>query len=412
MTAWTPEWRVKINGSTLTNITLANLSITSGRRNIYEQATASYANINIINLDQSSIAIDINDAVTVEVKDSSGTFVYLYGGYVSEVYKTLNNVGSVTYTQTFTILALGALARLPRQLTDGILSKDYDGDQIYSILSASLFNTWQEVAGTLTWADYDPTVTWANAENSGLGQIDQPGNYELAERSASVTDIYTLVSFLATSGLGYIYEDAQGRIGYADSTHRGEYLATNGYVDLDAGHATAAGMTVAARGGDVRNLITITYKNGQTETDQDDASIGLYGLLGQNILTSLENKVDAENQAAFYLSLRAYPQQILESITFQLQNPLIDDGDRDALLGVFMGLPLNIEGLPINMGSNFQGFVEGWSWQATVNGLSLTLLLTPVAYSLEAFRWSNVPVSETWNTISNTLIWLDATVVA
>lgn len=412
MTAWTPEWRVKINGSTLTNITLANLSITSGRRNIYEQATASYANINIINLDQSSIAIDINDAVTVEVKDSSGAFVYLYGGYVSEVYKTLNNVGSVTYTQTFTILALGALARLPRQLTDGILSKDFDGDQIYSILSASLFNTWQEVAGTLTWADYDPTVTWANAENSGLGEIDQPGNYELAERSASVTDIYTLVSFLATSGLGYIYEDAQGRIGYADSTHRGEYLVTNGYVDLDAGQATAAGMTVATRGGDVRNLITITYKNGQTESDQDDASIGLYGLLAQNILTSLENKVDAENQAAFYLSLRAYPQQILESITFQLQNPLIDDGDRDALLGVFMGLPLNIDGLPINMGSNFQGFVEGWSWQATVNGLSLTLLLTPVAYSLEAFRWNNVPVSETWNTISPTLIWLDATVVA
>ncbi len=48
MTAWTPEWRIKVNGSTLTNITLSDLSITSGRTSIYEQATASYCNINLI----------------------------------------------------------------------------------------------------------------------------------------------------------------------------------------------------------------------------------------------------------------------------------------------------------------------------------------------------------------------------
>jgi hypothetical protein len=34
-------------------------------------------------------------------------------------------------------------------------------------------------------------------------------------------------------GLGYIYENAQGQIFYADSTHRTNYLAANGYVDLN-----------------------------------------------------------------------------------------------------------------------------------------------------------------------------------
>lgn len=412
MTAWSPEWRVQINGSTLTNITLSDLTITSGRKSIYEQATASYANLNLINLDQSSIAIDINDAVTIEVKDSTATFVPIFGGFVSDYTKVINRTGSVTFTQTFSILALGALARLPRQLTDGVLTKDFDGDQIYTILEASLFNTWAEVAGAVTWADYDPTVTWANAENSGLGEIDRPGDYELTDRSSSRTDVYSLVSALATSGLGYIYEDAQGRIGYADSTHRGTYLATYGYVDLDAQQAQGQGITVATRGGDVRNSITITYKNGQQVTQEEAASIQLYGLLAQNVSTTLENGADATSQAAFYLDLRAYPQGILESITYQLGNDLIDNADRDALIKVFMGMPVNLTGLPINMGSNYQGFVEGWSWQASYNGLAIKLFLTPVAYSLQAFRWNSVPVGESWNTISPTLTWLDATVVA
>jgi len=35
-----------------------------------------------------------------------------------------------------------------------------------------------------------------------------------------------------------------------------------------------------------------------------------------------------------------------------------------------------------------------------------------VAYSLQAFTWSDVPVVERWNTIEPTLTWLEATVVA
>lgn len=412
MTAWSPEWRVRINGSTLTNVTLADLAITSGRTSIYEQPTASYANINLIVTDQSNIAIDINDTVTIEIKKSNGSFVYLYGGFVSDFSKTINRTGSVGYSQTFSILALGALARLPRQLTEGVLSKDQDGDQIYAILEATLFASWNEVAPTLTWADYDPATTWANAENTGLGEIDRPGNYELIARSASTIDVYSLVTQLANSGLGYIYENAQGQICYADSTHRGEYLALNGYVDLDAQQAIAPGLRVSTRGQDVRNSITVTYKNNQQVSAEDAASIALYGLMAQNFETVLDLQADAEDQADFYLELRAYPQGLLEAITFEIGSPDLDNSDRDALLGIFIGMPVNLANLPINMGSNFQGFVEGWTFQARFNALSVSILMTPIAYSLQAFRWNNVPVVETWNTISPTLTWLEATIVA
>jgi len=411
MSQWTPVWSVQIDGDEYKNVTLANLSIQSGRTDIYTQAVAGYCNVQLINLDGSAISVSVNSSITIFVQNSTATPVAIFGGSVTDVIVGIASAGSNGYSQTVTITALGALARLPKILTEGVLAKDLDGIQIYSVLEGLLYGSWNEVPAALTWAAYNPTTTWANAENSGIGEIDE-GNYELTARSSEVIDAYSLVAGLATSGLGYIYEDGQGRIGYADSTHRGVELATNGYVELSAGEALAAGIETAIRAGDVRNAITITYKNDQVVNDSDPDSIAIYGSLAQNILTTLENGADAISQAAFYLALRAYPRANMNAITYQLGSPSVADDDRDDLIGVFMGMPVNIVELPINMGSNYQGFVEGWAFEAGYNSLALTLYITPIAYSLDAFRWNNVPASERWNTVSPTLTWLDATVVA
>jgi hypothetical protein len=311
------------------------------------------------------------------------------------------------------IIALGALSKLPKSLTTGVLAKDFDGDQIYTILSDLLFNSWNEVPAAETWAGYDPTITWANAENSGLGEIDQPGDYELTARSSDVTDVYSLVAALANSGLGYLYEDNQGRISYADSTHRNTYLTTYGYTSVSANTALAAGIKTSLKSGDIRNAVTIRYKNNQTVSDQDDASIAIFGYQAQSIQTTLENTADATSQAEFYLQIRANPEAQFRSITFPLGNPEIDDSDRDALLNAFMGLPIDITDLPANIGDGrFQGFVEGWTFSASYNGLAITLTVSPTAYSLQAVRWNGVSVAETWNSLSNTLTWNQATVVA
>lgn len=414
MSQWTPEWSVTINGGgDYTNVTLANLTITSGRQDIYSQPYAGYCNVEIINLDQSPIVMDINDQITIKVKDSTGTFVNIFGGFVTDIDVEVIQASSTTVSESIKVVALGALSKLPKTLTEGVLSKDFDGNQIYTILSQALFNTWNEVPAATTWATYNATTTWANAENSGLGDIDQPGDYELTARSSSTTDIYSLVRDLATSGLGYLYEDAQGRIGYADSTRRNTYLAANGYVDLTGNHALARGIRTSKRSGDVRNNVTITYKANAQETASDAESIAIYGQQAYEITTSLENGADALSQAQFYLDLRAFPEAQFKSITFPITSPEIDDTDRDALLNVFMGLPLNITELPINIGGGtFQGFVEGWTFSAGYNALYLTLTVSPTAYSLQAMRWNGVPVTETWNTINAGLEWIDATIVA
>lgn len=415
MTQFNPIWRVTINGVEYTSAVLANLTITSGRTNIYEQASAGYVNIELINLDQSNILMTINDGITIEIKDSTNTFVPIFGGSIVDVAISVAELGSVGFTQRVSIIALGALARLPKALTNGVLPKEFDGDQIYDILKPVLFDSWQEVPQALTWATYSPTVTWANAQNSGLGEIDRPGNYELAARSSDRTDVYSLVSALATSGLGYIYENAQGQIGYADSTHRSSYLAANGYVDLSANNALGRGITIQQRAGDVRNSITLKYDatSSSEKSASDLASIGLYGELAQIISTTLHNAADAQSQADFYLSLRAYPQYNFNQITYELTNPEIDDSDRDNLIRVFMGMPVSISDLPLNMSSgNYLGFIEGWTFKAAYNQLSVTLNLSPISFSLQAMRWNDVPATERWNTIIPTLDWENATIVA
>jgi len=414
MTQWTPVWRVKIDGTAYTTTTLANLGIESGRRNIYEQARAGYVSIELLDTDRTVVPVAINSTISIEVQDTAAAWVPIFGGNVVDIGLSIRNVGSIAYTQTYKITALGALARLPKATTTGVLAQANDGAQIGTILRQILYSTWAQTNGALTWATYDAAVTWANAENNGYGDIDS-GNYTLAARTSSVTDIYSLVAALAISGLGYIYEAPSGLIGYANSTHRTAYLAIHGYIELDANQARGNAISIATRAGDVRNSVTIKYgaSSSSEVTSSDSTSIGTYGLLSQIITTTILNGADATAQAAFYLALRKTPQAVFDEITFDLTSPELANDDRNSLLNIFMGAPVSLTNLPANMnGGSFLGFVEGWRFNAGYKRLSVTLFMTPLAYSLQAMTWADVPIVELWSSVSPTLDWANATMVA
>ena len=163
---------------------------------------------------------------------------------------------------------------------------------------------------------------------------------------------------------------------------------------------------------DVRNDVTVIYKNNQEVSATDAASIATYGQLSQIFSTSLEHQADAESQAEFYLTLRANPQANFNALTFELTNPEITDGERDALINIFMGLPVAFTDLPLNMvAGRFQGFVEGWTWKAGFNQLALTINASPLAFSLQAQQWNDVTNTETWSSVLNTLDWANALIV-
>ena len=407
MTVFNPEWRVTIGSSIYTNVTLSGVTMTSGRTDIYSQPVAGYCSLVIVNLDESQFTFNINDGLTLQVKNSAGTYVPIFGGSITDIGIEVASAGDAGIVTTAALTALGALSRLPKALTEGVLAKELDGVQIETILTDLLVNTWNEVPAALTWSTYPATTEWLNAENTGLGEIDS-GIYELEARTADVTDMYSLVSELANSGFGYLYEDAQGRINYAGADHRQNYLAANGYTTLSANDALSAGIRTITQSGDVRNDIALKYRAG-TEFATDAQSILTYGKLSQSVTTTLHNTVDAESQAQRYLDLRKFPRAKFESITFPITSPELDDSTRDALLGIFMGQPIKLTDLPLNIsGGQFEGYVEGWTWGVSYNSITLTINVSPIEFSTVAVYWSQVSASETWNTLSNTLTWENA----
>jgi hypothetical protein len=415
MTVFTPEWKLTVAGTDYTNIAISDVQHQAGRTDIYSQPSPSYMQVTLVALSGQTLPFAINDSFALQVKNSAGTYVNLFGGDITDLTVEVGAFGNIAKVANYTILAMGSLVKLAKEIYNGTIAQDEDGNQIYDLLSSVLLGTWAEVPAASTWATYSATETWANASNLGLGEIDQPGLYTMENRGASPDTIYNIASLIANSAFGYLYEDNAGNIGYADADHRQNYLLTNGYVDLDANHALGSGLSTITRSGDIRNDVYINYGNnfGSQETATSATSIATYGYKSESINSVLHSAVDAQAVADRYIAQRAFPQPVFQSITFPLTNPEIDNSDRDNLLGVFMGQPLNITNLPAQIsGGEFEGYVEGWRWSTRFNELFLTINLSPVSYSQIAMRWNTTPIGEAWNTLSNTLTWEYATIVA
>jgi len=415
MTAWSPDWKLTVAGVDYTDIAISDIAHQAGRSDIYQQPNPSYIQISFVALSGQTLPFDINDSLSLQVKNSAGTYVNIFGGDITDLTVSVGATGAIASVVEYSVLAMGSLVKLAKELYSGTISQDEDGNQIYDLLSSVLLATWNDVPAASTWATYSATETWATAGNLGLGEIDQPGLYTMENRAANVDTIYNIASTIANSAFGYLYETNSGDIGYADADHRQIYLIANGYVDLDARHALSQGLSTITRSGDIRNDIVINYGNnfGSQKTATSATSIATYGYKAESLNTVLHSAVDAQAVADRYIAQRAFPQPAFQSITFPITNPEIDNSDRDNLLGVFMGQPLNIQNLPAQISSGeFEGYVEGWSWSTRFNELFLTINLSPVAFSQVAMRWNTTPITEAWNTLSPTLTWEYATIVS
>jgi len=410
MTAWTPVWRIKANGTEVTSVTLADLQITTGRTDINSPTPAGYCSLRLINTDNTVYSFTVNTSILIEVQNSSATYVPIFGGRISDIRQSVTSAGNAAAVTNIFITAIGPLARLQRATFDGNLAEGLDGAQIQDLLDDLLLNSWNEVPAAETWDTYNATETWANAENIGLGEIDA-GEYTMSSRQITDQVISNVANQIASSALGYLYEDANGLIGYADASHRQDYLTANGYTDLDANQAIGAGIGIVQRQGELVNKLIIDYGNNFNSQyiAQDTASQATFGLYAEQFSSYLKNTADVEDMANRVIQLRSYPRYLFQSITFPIQNPEMDNGDRDALLAVFMGQPIRVTNLPPQMlGGEFTGYVEGWTFRASVSGLFITLTASPTEFSAVAQRWNQVNAAESWNSVLNTLEWQDA----
>ena len=191
MTVFTPEWKLTVAGTDYTNIAISDIQHQAGRTDIYSQPSPSYMQITLVALSGQTLPFAINDSFSLQVKNSSGTYVNLFGGDITDLTVEVGAFGNIAKVANYTILAMGSLVKLAKEIYNGIISQDEDGNQIYSLLSSVLLGTWNDVPAASTWATYSATETWADAQNLGLGEIDTPGLYTMENRAASPAVSYT-----------------------------------------------------------------------------------------------------------------------------------------------------------------------------------------------------------------------------
>ena len=148
MTLWNPVYRVKANGTDVTGISLVGFTIQSGRRDINAPTEASYCNLTLINTNNTYYPFTVNTAITIEVQDSTATYVPIFGGRISDITTEVNSAGSSAVVTRINIIALGALAKLQRALFDGNLTEDLDGGQILQLLQDLLLGSWNEISAS------------------------------------------------------------------------------------------------------------------------------------------------------------------------------------------------------------------------------------------------------------------------
>ena len=407
---WLPEWRVTVGDDVYTTVT--SVSFASGRLDIDRQPTAGYCQVQIINTNNAPFTINVTEPITLELKNGSGNYVTVFGGEVSDFNIGVRSPEETGFITTGTILGIGSLARLTKAVFNTALAEGLDGAQIATILGAALNLSWAEVTPTLTWDTYSATQTWVDAESS-IGTIDS-GFYTMINLAANASaKSQTLADQIATSALGQIYEEKDGDVSYDDADHRSNYLAANGFTNLNGSYATPTSITSTTQIARIRNSLIYRYGAGYASTysTSDADSIASYGLFERSVDSNIKNLVDITDIATRELKLRANPRASLGAITFRLDNPDLPTAMLDDLIGVFFGEPVLITNLPSNLlDGQFDGFVENVALRATPSFTEITLYVSATDFSLSTTQWETVlPASLTWAGVNAILTWTNAT---
>ena len=406
---WLPEWRVTVGDDVYTSVT--SVSFASGRLDIDRQCTAGYCQVEIINTDNSPFTINVTEPITLDLKNSSGTYVTVFGGEVSDFNIGVRSPEETGYITTGKILGIGSLARLTKVVYNTALAEGLDGAQIAEILGSALNLTWNEVTPTVTWDTYPATTTWNEAE-SYVGEVDS-GFYTMISLAASASaKSQTLADQIAQSALGQLFEEKDGDVSYADADHRSNLLAADGYTFLDGAYAIPTSISSTTQTARIRNSLIYRYGTGYASTysTSDTDSIAAYGLFERSFDSNIKNLVDITQIATRELNLRRVPKGSLGAITFRLDNPNMPDAMRNSLIGVFFGQPMLINNLPSNLlGGTFDGFVENVALRATPSFTEITLYISATEFSLSTTQWDTVvPNNIIWTGVNGTLDWNNA----
>lgn len=413
MPIFTPTHRITIAGVEYTSEILRDATITAGRNDIFDNTQPAYCNLELINLSGASPTVNLLDAVVIETKNTSGSWIKLFTGEVSSVSNTLSGAGSGgTFANVLQIQATGALALLVKRFAGQVAyPSELDGQRISRILQETLFTAWEDLDNITTWSSLPAGVTWSQYGVQGLDTIDN-GRYTVLARSASSDNAFDLVNTTASTGLGYLYETSAGNIGYADAERRTNNYGIN-LIALNGNYISSSGVQTRLQTADIVNNVVVQYGDPVAEVEAiNNTSVNTYGLIQTVNSTILANSTEATNQATRFVALRSTPKTSFDSLSLNIANPNLDDTTRNQLLNITMDSALEVTNLPVGLfpTGTFEGFIEGWTFTLGQNTLDLQMLVSNKIFSSVEVQWEDYSPTTQWQNLSSALTWVDLTI--
>lgn len=391
--------------------TIANIQINMGRSDVLDQPQAGYARIVLWTDASEPLNVNLSDSVTVAIDNGTAGTSTIFTGIISDVDISLTQYGEIGSITEYSLTAVGPLAQLNKRTAGAVnFPKELDGVRMFKILSEAFLTSWNDLGPTLTWNALPNETTWDSydATNEALvngltSTVDQTGTYELEAYTGGVTNAFTLAGITAQSGRGVLYEAGNGHLHYA------KYSGRTGQTPLvlTADDLVTNGLQTAAQWSEIVNQAEVTYRAG-TELARDDTSAILYGQLVGTRDTVLHNQADALQQAKDFVASRAYPRVYPNQLTIALHNPNVTDATRDALIAAENGTEVITSSLPAVFGTNFNGYVEGYTWNLTRYEAYIDLICSAVSETYPALIWFQIPPTQTWAGYNPITQWKDA----
>ena len=391
---WSRAITVTIAGTDYTGDVVDGVEVYMGTQSPWEQGVNGSCRVTLITEDPD---VAIGDQLVVQVADQTTTDVTVFTGTVANFTTILLDFGPL-----WTIQATGPLTTAGRRNVTSTITAGKDGTQVAALVTDALGQQWQEVPGawsaqTLTWAGFD----------ADLSNIDTPGLYDLAAIDELPANVLDELATAAFSGSGWLYETADGAIGYADSTRR-ENTPEADYIVVPGSVVRRDSFQAFTDEGNLANDVIVRYDGG-TIQGEAAASVALYGKWERTYNTTLADAGAATAYAARRLELEAAPRTNLAgSVAIELLEA--SDNLTDQLLGIERNYGLIVQDVPTYIAAEgvYRGFVEGYLWQLNVIQPTLNLFVSDYSLSNFGLRWGACGPTP-WSGVGASLTWQDAT---
>jgi microcystin-dependent protein len=229
MTAWTPTYRVLVNSVEITDVVIANLTITSGRTDIYAQPVAGYCQLQLMNLDNSSYNFTVGTSITVECSnntfDAIDTLVISTTATSITYYNTGSTVATIsasgtiyaapaTFNSTLTSAAISAQVSTATTNNLTFLALDTLRDELRKITFENLMSQVMLTGTIMAYAASTPIpagwllcdgAEYSTTLYSGLYTIigstygaASPGFFKVPDYTSTATGGYTIYNIIKT----------------------------------------------------------------------------------------------------------------------------------------------------------------------------------------------------------------------